>query len=235
MSTLTLAQRALREYAQPEKAAFYPRFFKAGSGEYAEGDRFLGVTVPKQRLVAKQFYETVSIEEALELLKSPWHEERLTALFICVLKYQKSDSRTKGAIVKFYLDNTQYVNNWDLVDSSAPYILGNWLLDKDKTLLYKLAASSSLWERRIAIIATLEFIRHDEYSDTIAIAALLLGDTHDLLHKAVGWCLREAGKRSPDLLTAFLDEHAGHMPRTTLRYAIERLPEPKRKYYLNLR
>lgn len=232
-------QAALRAEADPEKAAFFPRFFKAGPGEYAEGDKFLGVTVPKQRAIAKQYYQSLSVQQTLNLLSEPWHEERLTALFILVLKYQKGDEPSKQEIVEAYLANTIFVNNWDLVDSSAPYILGNWLLiknnKKDRTILYKLAKSKVLWERRIAVIATLEFVRKGDFADTLALAEDLLGDTHDLMHKAVGWCLREVGKKAPELLTDFLDKHAATMPRTALRYSIERLDEKTRRHYLNLR
>lgn len=228
-------KRELRTKANPEKAVFFPRFFKAGPGEYAEGDKFLGVTVPEQRLISKQFYQRVSVEDALELLKGGWHEERLTALFILVLKFQKGDEVTKKDIVHAYLKNTQYVSNWDLVDSSAPYILGNWLLNKDREILYSLAKSELLWERRIAIIATLEFIRKGEFGDTLLLAEQLLGDREDLMHKAVGWSLREVGKKDRDLLIAFLDKHAAHMPRTALRYSIEHFDANNRRHYLEMK
>ncbi len=229
-------QKALRGRANPEKAVFFPRFFKAGPGEYAEGDKFLGVTVPKQRTIAKAHYAGLSLDDTLKLLKQPWHEERLTALFILVLKYQKGDSKAKEQIVEAYLANTASVNNWDLVDSSAPYILGNWLLDKkDRAILYRLAKSKMLWERRISMVATLEFVRKGEFADTLALAEALLEDKHDLMHKAVGWCLREVGKKAPELLTDFLDKHAATMPRTALRYSIERMDEQTRRHYLNLK
>lgn len=234
MSVLAV-QQALREVSDPIKAAFFPRFFKSGPGEYGEGDKFLGVTVPSQRLIAKEFYTVLTVEQVIELLRSEWHEERLTALFMMVLKYQKGDTAAKQKVVDAYLVNTEHVNNWDLVDSSAPYILGDWLLNKDKTVLYDFAKSDVLWERRISVIATLMFIRKGEFGDTLNLAEQLLNDTHDLMHKAVGWCLREVGKKEEKLLTDFLDIHATTMPRTALRYSIERLPETKRKYYLALR
>lgn len=234
MSVLAV-QKALRAEAIPEKALFFPKFFKSGPGEYAEGDKFLGVTVPKQRAIAKTYFQKLSLQEAEQLLKSEWHEERLVALFILVLKYQKGDLRIQQDIYDFYLSNSAYVNNWDLVDSSAPYIVGDWLLGKDRKILYKLAKSKILWERRIAIIATLWFIRKGEFVDTIMISEQLLSDKHDLIHKAVGWALREMGKRAPELLIDFLDKHAAYMPRTALRYAIEHLSSKDRLHYLGLK
>lgn len=231
MSVLDV-QKALREEVIPEKAAFFPKFFKSGPGEYAEGDKFLGVTVPAQRSIAKSYYQSLSLPETVELLHSEWHEERLTALFMLVLKFQKGAPPDQQKIYELYLANTNYVNNWDMVDSSAPYIVGAWLLDKDRSVLYKLAKSRLLWERRIAIIATLWFIRKGDFGDTIALAEQLLGDRHDLMHKAVGWSLREVGKRAPELLVDFLDKHSKAMPRTALRYAIEHFPPDRRRHYL---
>ncbi len=226
----------LKWRANPEKAAFFPRFFKAGLGEYAEGDKFLGITVPNQRSIAKKYLKSISLTDTIGLLHESWHEERLTALFILVLKYQKGTAEERAKVVEIYLANTAHVNNWDLVDSSAPYILGNWLLDKkDRKILNKLASSKVLWERRIAIISTLEFIRNNQFADTLNLAEKLLGDKHDLMHKAVGWTLREVGKKAPELLTDFLDKHATTMPRTALRYAIERMSEKTRRHYLNLK
>lgn len=227
--------KQLLEKSIPQKAAFFPRFFKTGPGEYGEGDKFIGVTVPAQRAIAKSFYENLSLNDAVKLLHSEWHEERLTALFILNLKFKKSSKTEKARIVELYLANTKFVNNWDLVDSSAPYILGIWLGDKDRTILYDLAQSKLLWERRISIITTLMFIRNGQFNDTIKLAEQLLFDKEDLMHKAVGWCLREVGKKDYDLLIGFLGKYADTMPRTTLRYAIERLPEPKRQYFLGLK
>ncbi len=228
-------RKQLIEKSIPQKAAFLPRFFKTGPGEYGEGDKFIGVTVPAQRAIAKSFYENLSLNNAVKLLHSDLHEERLTALFILNLKFKKSNETEKARIVKLYLANTKFVNNWDLVDSSAPYILGVWLGDKDRAILYTLAQSKLLWERRISIISTLMFIRNGQLEDTIKLAEQLLFDKEDLMHKAVGWCLREVGKKDYDLLISFLSKYAATMPRTTLRYAIERLSEQERKYYLGLK
>lgn len=235
MITAAAVRALLRERVDPEKAAFFPRFFKAGPGQYAEGDKFLGVTVPKQRAIAKSAYKNMSLAEVLKLLQSDWHEERLTALLIMVLQFQKGDEATQKAIYEAYMLHLQWVNNWDLVDSSAPYIVGGWLLDKDRKILYKLARSPVLWERRVAIIATLWFIRHEDFGDTLALAEQLLTDKHDLMHKAVGWMLREVGKRAPELLVDFLEKHAGRMPRTALRYAIEHFSQDRRRYFMGLK
>ncbi len=232
MSSAKEVHKALEAVVNAEKAAFFPRFFKSGPGEYGERDKFLGITVPNQRAISKQFYKELSIEQTIELLHSEWHEERLTALFILVLKFQKGNIEAQQEIVDLYLTNTKYVNNWDLVDSSAPYILGTWLLDKDRTILYKLAKSEHLWERRIAMVATLMFIRNSDLGDTLLLSEQLLGDKHDLMHKAVGWCLREVGKKDVVALTDFLDKYAATMPRTALRYSIEHLPESTRQHYL---
>lgn len=229
----------LRTVANPERAAFAPHFFKAGSGEYAEGDQFLGVSVPNQRKLAKKYYKRLTIAETLRLLQSPWHEERLTALFILVLKYQKGEPQTRINIFDLYMDNTAYVNNWDLVDSSAGYIVGNWLQDSPYRIkvLTKLANSQNLWERRIAMIATFYFIKEKASADeALIVAEILLHDPHDLIQKAVGWMLREIGKRvDRALLLTFLDQHAHDMPRTTLRYALEHLSTPTRQYYMKLK
>ncbi len=222
----------LRAAADPEKAAFFPRFFKAGPGQYAEGDKFLGVTVPKQRTIAKRFYTTTTLKQLEELLQSEWHEDRLTALLILVLQFQKCSEDQRAKIVELYLANTHRINNWDLVDSSAYHILGAWLLGRDRSILYKLASSSSLWERRIAVIATLAFIRNGDFTDTIKLSEQLLDDPHDLMHKAVGWMLREVGKKDREVLRGFLDHHATRMPRTALRYAIEHFSKVEQHKYL---
>lgn len=231
-------KKELRAAANPEKAAFFPRFFKAGPGEYAEGDKFLGVTVPNQRTLAKKYYKRLTMGETLRLLRSPWHEERLMALFILVLKYQKGEPATKNSIFDLYLDNTQYVNNWDLVDSSAERIVGPWLDGSDykMNVLTKLAHSKDLWERRIAMIATYHYIRLGRAEEALIIADILLHDKHDLIQKAVGWMLRETGKRvDRQTLLDFLDQHAHNMPRTTLRYAIEHLSPETRQHYMQLK
>ncbi len=228
---------ALRAAADPAKAAFFPRFFKAGPGEYAEDDRFLGVTVPQQRRIVRQFRD-LSLSEVTLLIDSPWHEERLTGLLILVGQFERSDEAGRAAIYDFYLAHTNRVNNWDLVDSSAPYIVGAYLHNKLERLevLLRLAGSDSLWERRIAMLATYHFIRHGRADEALVIAETLLHDQHDLIQKAVGWMLREVGKRvDRALLEAFLDQYAATMPRTALRYAIEHFSPERRQHYLRLK
>lgn len=227
---------ALKQKANPKKAKIYQRFFKTGKGEYGEGDIFLGLTVPETRKIAKQF-EDLSLKEIQKHLKSKYHEERLAALLILVHNYQKHPVERKN-IFDFYLANTKYVNNWDLVDLTAHKIVGNFLhhFGKDyseyKILLTNLAKSSSLWERRISIISTAYFISQNDFSETLFISKLLMKDKHDLIHKAVGWMLREVGKKDLAVLEKFLKKHYKNMPRTMLRYAIERFPEEKRQRYL---
>ena len=224
-------QKELKSMADPDKAAILQRFFKTGPGQYGEGDIFIGVMVPQSRQVAKKFSQ-LPLGEIRTLLYSLIHEERLVALLILAWRYSSaSSSREKEEIVKFYLNNIKQVNNWDLVDLSAPNILGAHLVDRDRSLLYRLAGSKNVWERRIAIVATHHFIRSDDFSDTLKIAGMLLQDRHDLIHKAAGWMLHEVGKRDAAAEEAFLDKHCGVMPRTMLRYAIERLPENRRSRY----
>lgn len=225
-------QAALREIADPTIAEHSRRFFKTGPGEYGEGDRFLGIGVPEIRKIARRF-DKLSLPETERLLRSAFHEERLCALVILVNKSKKSDADALEAIYDLYLDNTEYVNNWDLVDTSAEHIVGRYLIDKDRTILYELAKSNVLWERRIAIMSTFYFIKNDEFSDTIKLAELLVRDEHDLIHKAVGWMLREVGKRNTEAEESFLNQHLPNMPRTMLRYAIEKFPENKRQKYLS--
>jgi 3-methyladenine DNA glycosylase AlkD len=228
-------RKDLKGLATPERAKASAWYFKTGPGQYGEGDKFIGLTVPQMRTVSKK-YKDLRIGEIATLLHSPIHEERAVALLILAGQLKKADEEGKKKIVDFYLANTQYVNNWDLVDSSAGYILGEYLLDKPKGTLYKLARSCSLWERRISIIATSAFIARGESAETLKIAELLLGDKHDLIHKAVGWMLREVGKRIDErILTGFLDKQAATMPRTTLRYALERLTPEQRSHYMKLR
>jgi 3-methyladenine DNA glycosylase AlkD len=226
--------QALHQVATPERAKANAWFFKTGPGQYGEGDKFVGVTVPQQRKVAKQFKD-LPLKELEKLIKSPWHEERLTGLFILVNQYQKADDKTQKSIAGFYHKNRSHVNNWDLVDSSAPYILGDYLLNHSSSVLYRLAKSRSVWDRRIAIITTLNFIRFGQYEDTLKLAEQLLGDKHDLIQKAVGWMLREMGKRDRTTLLQFLEKHADAMPRTALRYAIEHLSPQQRSYYMKKR
>ena len=227
-------RKDLKEFSNEEKAKLLMRFFKTGKGQYGEGDKFIGVVVPDSRKVAKK-YSGLSLAEIDKLIKSKIHEERLVALLILVDKTKK-EKEVKREIVEFYLAHTAYINNWDLVDLSAGYIVGKYLLKRDRKILLKLAQSKNLWERRIAMIATFAFIYEGEFEWTFKIAKILLHDEHDLIQKAVGWMLREVGKRvSQKELEDFLKENAKTMPRTMLRYAIERLPEPKRQYYLKLR
>lgn len=236
MSLLERIRHDLYSHARPEKAAFLPRFFKCGPGEYGEGDRFLGVVVPDQRTIARRYAAEVSEDVLATLLSSSWHEERLTALFMLILKYQKSrDNAEQERWVNFYLGHLEGVNNWDLVDSSAPHILGNWLINQDRTILQHLAGSGKLWHERIAILATFAFIKTGETAPTFALAKRFLTHPHDLIHKAVGWMLREAGKTEPQALRNFLKNHAASMPRTMLRYAIEKLSEAERRPYLEQR
>lgn len=218
----------LNAYANPKKAKDCAWFFKTGKGEYGEGDVFLGITVPLQRKLAKK-YKDLSLKHTEQLLSSKIHEHRLTALFILIDKYRKGD---KEEIVNLYLKNAKRVNNWDLVDSSAHHILGDYLLDKPRNILYKLAKSKNLWEKRIAIISTAAFINKNDFKDTLRISEILLNDDHDLIHKAVGWMLREVGKKDQSVEEKFLKKYHKTMPRTMLRYAIEKFSPAKRKFYM---
>lgn len=227
ITTAADVQRALRSLASPKRAVGSAWFFKCGKGEYGEGDRFIGVTVPQQRAVAKKF-AALPLPQAVKLLRSKIHEDRLTALLILVA--QSRDDTTRGRIRRLYLKNVRHVNNWDLVDSSAEYIVGN---GGDLALLEKLAASKHLWSRRIAMIATYHHIKRASAKEALHIAERLVADEHDLIHKAVGWMLREVGKRVDRAsLRAFLRKHAATMPRTMLRYAIEHLPKPEREAWM---
>jgi 3-methyladenine DNA glycosylase AlkD len=228
---LTDLQKELAQASDPERARNLAWFFKTGKGEYGEGDVFCGITVPVMRKIAKRYLH-LRVSDVKKLLSSPIHEHRSVALEILVFQYEAGDAATKEKLFDFYLKNTRYINNWDLVDASAPYIVGEQLLSKSREPLYQLARSSNLWERRIAIVATLALIRNDQLKDTFAISKLLLNDPHDLIHKAVGWMLREAGKRSTPAQLNFLEENYAAMPRTALRYAIERLPQAQRKRIL---
>jgi 3-methyladenine DNA glycosylase AlkD len=230
-------RRALRKEADPEKAAFLPNFFKTPEG-YPAHDKFLGVMVPAQRKIAKLSYKTISLKHTTALLQSPWHEERLTALFILVLKFAKANQSLRNEIFTLYLDNTQYIDNWDLVDSSAEFIVGPWLENSDYKMqvLEKLAGSKDVWERRIAMLSTFHYIKQGRADEAFVIIEILLHDSQPYIHKAVGWMLREIGKRvDRALLLQFLDKHAHDMPRTALRYAIEHLPLEKRQHYLRLK
>jgi len=209
------------------------RFFKTSPGSYAEHDQFLGVSVPNLRKIAKNLHR-LTLTTIKDLLNSPYNEERLLALFILINQYQKAEPSLKQMLYQFYLDNLSAVNNWNLVDSSAHLILGAHTWDRDRSILEKLARSSNLWERRIAIIATWHGIKHSDLDCTFHIATILLHDTHDLIHKAVGWMLREAGKKDLQPLIHFLEAHAATMPRTMLRYAIERMNKTQQAHFRSL-
>jgi 3-methyladenine DNA glycosylase AlkD len=224
-------QKYLRRFASKEKARVLRGFFKTGPGQYGEGDKFLGVVVPDIRRTVKEFADA-PLAEVLKLLRSSFHEERLLALLLLVRKFEKGDDGVKKRIYTLFLKNTKYINNWDLVDLSAPKIVGPWLDGGSRSLLYRLVRSKNLWERRIAILATFPYIRKGDFVDALALAETLLADDHDLMHKAVGWMLREVGKKDVAALEGFLRKHYGRMPRTALRYAIERFPEAVRKKYL---
>ena len=228
---LSSLKSELQALADPEKAAMLSRYFKTGKGQYGERDVFLGIAVPDQRAVAKK-YSALSLSQIRELIAGKIHEHRLVALLILVSRYRKAEEEGKGRITDFYLKQTNHVNNWDLVDLSAPNILGDYLLDRDRAVLYRLARSKNLWERRIAIMSTLAFIRQRDFDDTLLVSEILLHDEHDLIHKAVGWMLREVGKRDLRTEEGFLKRHYRRMPRTMLRYAIERFDEKKRKFYM---
>jgi 3-methyladenine DNA glycosylase AlkD len=224
-------RKKLQQLGSEEKAKVLQRFFKTGPGEYGEGDVFIGVRVPDLRKLVKE-YQDITIKEVMQLLKSSIHEERLFALLILVSKYSKGNETLKKRIYELYLQNTKFINSWDLVDGSAQHIVGAFLMDKSKEPIYRLAKSNSLWERRIAILSTFHFIKHDNYSETLKISKILLTDEQDLIHKAVGWMLREIGKRHISTEEMFLKKYYKRMPRTMLWYAIEKFPESKRKKYL---
>lgn len=221
----------LAKLADTEKAKLLQGFFKTGPGQYGEGDMFLGITVPNIRKLVKEC-EGIRIEEMRKLLISGIHEERLCALLLLVRSFVKGDEDARKTIYTLYLKHTRYINNWDLVDLSAPNIVGAYLLERSREPLYVLAKSRDLWKRRIAILSTFMFIRENDFDDALRIAKLLLTDEHDLIHKAVGWMLREIGKRDMRIEEQFLKPHYQKMPRTMLRYAIERFPEQKRQKYL---
>lgn len=224
-------EQELKKLQNPAKAKISQRFFKTGEGEYGEGERFLGITVPQVRQMVKEAPD-LPLPEILSLLTGEFHEYRWLANMLLSRQYRAADTAGKKQIVVFYLKHTKKFNNWDLVDGSAPNILGDWLVDKDKAILYKLARSQNLWERRISIMATFAFIKQGEFTDSLKIAEILLSDGHDLIHKAVGWMLREIGKKDLVVEEKFLQKHASKMPRTMLRYAIEKFPDAKRKKYL---
>lgn len=217
----------LQALSNAEKREIFPRFFKAGKGEYGEGDRFLGVTVPNIRAIAK-LHKDISIEEIRELIQSEWHEVRLCALIIMVEKSKKKVEALRKELFNLYLSQTKRINNWDLVDLSCRFIIGEYLLDKSRDILYQLAQSSLLWDNRIAIVSTYAFIRKGQLEDTYALSDLMMQHPHDLMHKAIGWMLREAGKRNPERLYDYVMSHRADMPRTMLRYAIEKFSPKER-------
>lgn len=224
-------QKRLKKLGNKERAAISQRFFKTGPGEYGEGDVFIGIRVPVLRALVKE-YADLSVAQILILLRSHIHEERLLALLLLVDSFSQGDEAARTSIFELYLKHTEFINNWDLVDSSAAQIVGAYLMDKSKAVLYRLAESANLWERRIAIMSTFHFVKHHEFSETLKIAKILLFDRQDLIHKAIGWMLREIGKRHLKTEERFLKVHYKKMPRTMLRYAIEKFPEQKRQRYL---
>ncbi len=232
--SLTKLKKEAVELAKIERAKNNEWFFKTGKGEYGEGDKFLGLTMPEQRKIAKQFSD-IPYSDIEVLLKNKYHEYRMIGLLILVYKFEKADEKEREKIFKFYIKNRKAVNNWDLVDVTTPHIIGRHLLtlpNNERRFLYTYAKSKSLWERRIAILATAPFISAGKFSDTLKISEQLLSDEEDLIHKAVGWMLREVGKKDVAVLKKFLDKNIRSLPRTTLRYAIERFPETERKMYL---
>jgi len=233
MLSLQKLQKEIRLYTNPEKAKLLMQFFKTGKGEYAEGDVFLGIMVPTLRNIAKKFNK-LPTSDVRSLLGSKFHEERLMALFILTYQFQNGDEKKRSEIFSLYLANTKHINNWDLIDLSAPKIVGDFLFQKGKgiAILKKLAQSHDLWERRIAVLATFQYIKYNSFKESLEIAEMLLHDKHDLIHKSVGWMLREIGKRNQSVEEEFLKKHAKEMPRTMLRYAIERFSEEERKKYL---
>lgn len=225
-------KKALAKVADKKRAKLLAGYFKTGKGQYGEGDIFLGVIVPEERKIAKKFPD-LSLAEIKKLLLSKIHEHRMVALFILTGQFEKADKEDKKKIAEFYLKNSKNINNWDLVDLSACKILGTYLLDKPRDILYELAKSKNIWQRRIAVLATFPSIAKKDFKDILVIGQELLADEHDLMQKAVGWMLREVGKRDKKVLVDFLDKYTKEMSRTTLRYAIEKFPENERKNYLN--
>jgi len=236
MNTANHIKSALQQVANPDKAAFYPKFFKTGPGEYAEGDKFLGITVPHQRAIAKRSLDTPQSELQI-LLGSPIHEHRLTALIILTYQFPKTNTSNQKSIYHFYLSNTHNINNWDLVDVSCHKIVGSYALEHPAAIetIRRLSHSSDLWERRISMVSTAAFIADNQLDLPIEIAHTLVDDSHHLIHKAVGWMLRELGKKDNHTLFTFLDQHAATMPRTALRYALEKQDQPTKIHYMQLK
>ena len=227
------ALREMRRYANPTRAKHSLRFFKTGPGQYGEGDRFLGLSLPQIRAVSLRFRD-LPLKDVDRLLASPWHEARLIALIVLTMQYPRADARTQARIFRLYLSRSDRINNWDLVDVSAHRIVGAHLFERNRAVLDQLARSKLVWDRRIAMIATAQFIRAGQFADTLRLATRFQGDRHDLIHKATGWMLREVGKKDERVLRRFLDAHAARMPRTMLRYSLERLSPAARRRYMNL-
>lgn len=227
----------IKAKAKTQRAVTDARFFKTGPGEYGEGDLFFGLTMPEQRLIAKKYAATVNLSQIKTLLYSPYHEVRMVGWLMLTYQYPKAPAKDQKKLFQFYLDHAHQANNWDLVDVTAPKVVGIFLKDHPtgRKVLYRLARSNNLWLKRVAVLSTLTLILDNDFQDILKLAKLLLSDTHDLMHKAVGWMLREVGKRDTATLEKFLDKHVRQMPRTMLRYAIEKFPEEKRKYYLNFK
>lgn len=234
MNSYQDVSKDLHVLGDPSKAIVYQKFFRTGKGEYAEGDKFLGITVPEQRKIVRKYRE-LPLSEVVQLLQSVFHEERLVALLILVAQFDRALVLEKEKIYHIYMSSMVQINNWDLVDCTAPRIVGVFLLNRDRSLLYELAQSTNLWYRRISIIATWAFIRSGQFDDTLAICELLMSDKHDLIHKACGWMLREVGKKKLTVLENFLNQYAATMPRTMLRYSLEKMLPTKRKYYMKLK
>jgi 3-methyladenine DNA glycosylase AlkD len=231
----TLSEKIKKELmlvADKKRAKNLAWFFKTGKGEYGEGDKFLGITLPEQREIVKKYFCDATLKDVERLFENPFHEMRVTGAAILVSKYKKADKIQKKEIYDFYLGHTRGINNWDLVDISCHKIVGDWLLDKSRAPLYRLARSKVLWERRISIISTFAFVDIGDLDDSYKLAEMLLGDEEDLMHKAVGWVLRECGKRDKSRLEKFIKKNGHRMPRTALRYAIEKFPENERKRIL---
>jgi 3-methyladenine DNA glycosylase AlkD len=234
MTNLNDFKKDFKKLSRPADAKILQRFFKTGPGEYGEGDVFAGIKAPPCRELAKK-YKDLSFSDLQKLIRSPIHEERSIALMILSLQFKNAEEVQQTKIYKFYFKNVKGINNWDLVDGSAPYIVGPYLEERDRKILYKLARSKNLWEKRIAMLSTFHFIRQNDFTDALKVAEILLHDKHDLMHKAVGWMLREIGKRDLATEKKFLNKYAATMPRTALRYAIEKLPEAERKKYLKMK
>ena len=236
MNQTDLLLKALQAHSNPQKAAGQQRFFKTGKGEYAQGDRFLGVPLPQLRLTVKAFWQKTGFDDLEKLFASPWHEARAAAALLLVEQFEKSKNPAeKKAIFDFYVAHLPCCNNWDLIDISAYKIIGAYLYDKkDRSLFYRLAHSSNLWQQRAAVVGTMYLVKRGDFAVTLDLAEIFLDHPHDLMHKAVGWLLREVGKKEEGVLCAFLDKHYRRMPRTMLRYALERLPDKKKKFYMQI-